>query len=69
MCLAPGVIDERISHLNALLTAARRVMVANAQPGSYFAADAVLTEVQNRLSDLGGELKACAKTDDHNETL
>ena len=60
MCLAPAIIDERIMHLNALLTAARRVMVANGEPGSYFAADAVLTEVQNRLSDLGVELKACA---------
>ena len=66
MCLAPGIIDERIVHLNALLAAARRVMVANGEPGSYFAADAVLTEVQNRLSDLGVELKACAGRD-HNE--
>jgi hypothetical protein len=60
MCLAPAIIDERITHIDTLLGAARQLIDANAETGeqTFSGAIAVLQEIECRLNDFGIELKA-----------
>ena len=60
MCLAAPIIDERVTHLQALISAASTLTAANSEGVANFAGTlSILAEIERGLNDFANELKAC----------